>query len=407
MAVANKNLLGVDLPFWEALNAAPAASAAGVSIDGDGIRYVYCLFSQTAFWRFCSWTNTWQQLASPPAGTLGTGTAIRYVVDFGGQSNGVVYGSVWALISNGVAAPTFQVYDIATNAWTAKVVTNLPATFGTDAALVCPEPNSNGYTGAYHAGVITTVTAGATAAISATAITVVALPFALPAGAVLNFGTLAAPVYAVLTAAAAAAAISITVAPLVAAVNSGAVAYYYDHFYLVGNNGTVMYRYSISGNAWALTSANSGTPALVAVTAAVGAGCAIRFLPAVDPNALFIFRGTATATVYKYSLLTNTIAAVVFQPVTETFTAGTVYAVRADAQGRALKVLIQKDATSRIFEFNPVTLRLDPASTQWLLPQGAAVVGDKMTIMKTPDGIEFLYFLLNTSANFVRSPMLP
>ena len=79
--------------------------------------------------------------------------------------------------------------------------------------------------------------------------------------------------YVVLTASAAASATSITVAAINYSLESGATAYYYDHMYMVGNNATVMYRYSVSGNAWATT--NASAVAIPAVTGSVGGGCTI------------------------------------------------------------------------------------------------------------------------------------
>jgi hypothetical protein len=130
MAVANNMLTTLDLPMWEILLTTPAASAAGVCTccdpRGTG-RYVYILISATSFWRYDTWANSYQQLASPPGGTLGVGTCMCFDVSTG---------RVWALITNGSAAPTWQYYDPATNTWTSRSVVNLPATFGTEGALV-------------------------------------------------------------------------------------------------------------------------------------------------------------------------------------------------------------------------------------------------------------------------------
>ena len=132
MALTNNNIAIIDLPTWEVLQplvaGAGAAATPGILCNdkrGTG-RYIYYLFSAASFWRYDTYSNTYQQLASPPAGTTGAGTALVYdpSKDY-----------VWALISNGTVAPTWQYYNCATNTWTARSVTNLPATFGTDAAL--------------------------------------------------------------------------------------------------------------------------------------------------------------------------------------------------------------------------------------------------------------------------------
>lgn len=274
----NNALRMVDQLVWEQLNFLPANSAAGSCIADDNDRYIYYLISATSFWRIDTWgLSTPQQLANPTGGTVGAGTNITFVKEIGTQVQGVVYGSIYAIISSGVGLPVYNKYDCGTNVWSALSVTGLPATFGTDAYLQCPEPAKNGYAGGYHTGVLTIVnTTGATA--GATALPVTALPFALPSGAVLNFGTATAPLWAVLTAAAAAAATSITVSPLIATIGT-AIAYYYDDIFLVGNTLTQMYRYRITTNTWATTSANTANPALPAITAAVGAGNSLRYTP--------------------------------------------------------------------------------------------------------------------------------
>lgn len=135
MAITNNNTVIIDLPTWEVLQplvgGAGAAATPGILVnDKRGTdRFIYYLFSAASFWRYDTYANTYQQLASPPAGTTGAGTAMIF-----DPSNSYI----WALISNGAVAPTWQYYNITTNAWTARSVTNLPATFGTDAALSHP-----------------------------------------------------------------------------------------------------------------------------------------------------------------------------------------------------------------------------------------------------------------------------
>lgn len=409
MPVTNNNKVIIDQPVWEQLNFAPAASAAGVCLVDDIERFIYVLFSATSFWRFDTWGGTWQQLANPPGGTLGAGTCMQFTKMLGDQfpvsSTGIIYGSVLALITSGTGAPTWQRYNIATNSWTALSVTNLPATFGTDGTIAFPSPAMNNYTGGYHAGVLQTITATAAAAVNATTISVSALPTALPINAVLNFGTTATPKYAVLTAAAAAAATSITVRPLNVALIGTETALWYDHLYLIGNNATQMYRYTLSSNAWSTTSANAGNPALPAVTAASGAGGALKWLPGDNTDRLVCVRGAASSSVYLYNLVANTWSTLTFHPSTETFTTGTCYGVEQDATFKPVRLLIQKDSTNRIYRLDITKGTMTPIATQWLLSQGAAVVGDKASIIATQDNIQFFYFLLNTSSSFVRSPL--
>ena len=211
--------------------------------------------------------------------------------------------------------------------------------------------------------------------------------------------------YVVLTASASAGATSLTVAPLLNSIGSGDVSYYYGQMYLIGNNATVMYRYNLGANAWATTSANSGNPALPTVAGACGAGCAIKWQTSYNPNKLTIIRGNASASIYQYDLVNNTMSTLTVQPATETFTTGTSVAIRSIG-GKRGKLLIQKDATTRIYEFDPIQRNIMPKLTQFLYPASTAVVGDKSCCVTSPDGIEFYYNLLHSSNGFLRCAMI-
>lgn len=403
--MANNNKVLIDQPMWEQLVNTPAASAAAVALVDDNERFIYTLISAVSFWRYDTWAGTWQQLASPPGGTLAAGSCLRYVKQIGTQLLGEVYGSVFAFMAAG-ASVTFYRYDIATNTWSAALsVVNIPAAFGTDGRLICPEPMLNAYQGGYHSAVALNTITTTGAAQGATALPCTALPLALPAGAVLNFGTAAAPLWAVLTAAAAASATSLTVAPLIATIGA-ATAYFYADMFLFGNNATAVYRYNFAANAWATTSANAGNPAIPAVTAALGAGHVACWLPGSgDANALdriIIFRGTATSAFYEYSLTNNTFSTIAVNPATETFTTGSCSGIRW-TNSKAAKLLLQKDATGRILEFTRPNLRLTPKATQYLMASGAALVGDRMSVLSTTDGIEYCYLWPSTSSFFLRT----
>jgi hypothetical protein len=129
MTTVNNNKPVIDTPIFQQMTPPPAAVAAGVCMTGDSVRFLYALFSATSFWRYDCQADAWQQLANPPGGTLGVGTCLQW-----DSANS----RLWALITNGVATPTFQYYDPTTNTWTARSVTNLPATFGTDGNMAMP-----------------------------------------------------------------------------------------------------------------------------------------------------------------------------------------------------------------------------------------------------------------------------
>ena len=211
--------------------------------------------------------------------------------------------------------------------------------------------------------------------------------------------------WAVLTAAAAASATSLTVAALRVGIPSGATAGYYGNMYLVGNNATVMYRYNIGANAWYTTSANSGNPAIPAVSGAVGTGCALKWLPAYNADKLWCLRGNGTANVYIYDLVANTWSTETFYPNTETFTTGTTVASR-DVGGKQGTLLIQKDATMRIYEGVPYRNTLECKLRQNVYPASTAVVGDKSCVITSFDGMDYYYMLVPSSTAFLRALLI-
>ena len=235
------------------------------------------------------------------------------------------------------------------------------------------------------------------ASAGATTLIVGPLIRALPAGAVITVRQKAC-----LTAAPAANATSITVAPLYASIAANQQAAYYDNIYLIGHAATQMYRYKISTNTWSTTSANITNPALPAITGAVGAGCALEWLSAYGVQYLWCLRGGATATAYRYDLESNAAwSTETYYPATETFTTGTSVATRSIGNKQG-SLVIQKDATMRFFEGYPPLNSMLPKGTQWLYPTSTAVVGNRMAIITSPDGVEFLYYLLHSSTALVR-----
>ena len=211
--------------------------------------------------------------------------------------------------------------------------------------------------------------------------------------------------WAVLTATAALNATSLTVTALRVGIASASTAGYYGNMYLIGNNATVVYRYNIGGNAWATTSANSGNPAIAALTGSAGLGCALKWLPAFYPDKLWCLRGGATNAIYIYDLVANSWTTETYYPSSETFTTGTMVAAR-DINGKQATLLIQKDSTMRIYEGVPYRNTLIPKLNQWLYPTSTAVVGDKSCVLTTPDGVDFYYMLLHSSPAFVRCALI-
>jgi ABC-type multidrug transport system fused ATPase/permease subunit len=202
-----------------------------------------------------------------------------------------------------------------------------------------------------------------------------------------------------LTAAAIAGATSITISACQYTIQSGATALYYDHMYMVGNNATVMYRYQVGTNAWATT--NASAVAIPAVTGAVGGGCGIKWLPSYDADKLYIVRGNGTANIYTYSLSGNTFATQTFYPSTETYTTASAHTARSIA-GKGYSIISSKEATMRIYEYDPSLSRLHPKMNQWLYPTGAAVQGDRATCLRsTDDKVEFITLMAGSDSSSV------
>lgn len=465
----NRARVGLDRIFFEQVEFAKATGIAGTSIADDGVRFIYAMIATSAtaatFWRYDTWWGGWQQLATPATTTITLGKII-YTEAIGKQLNGQTFGSILSLQANGTAAYWYR-YDVATNTWSTLSITNVPAAFGTDAYCVYPGPQANNYEGGYHTNALKQITTSAVAASGATSVSVSALPIALLADTVLDFGlaelTLTADadvgsntltvsafprdiaagtvfrskngfrvivrtaytaggttiavypikkdldagqviwrrIKAVLTAGAALSATSVTVSGVMVSLLNGDTGYYYDNIYLIGNNATQMYRYSVSGNAWSTTSANSGTPALPAITGACGAGCAIKWMPLYYPDRLYIVRGTATANIYYYDMQTNTMATATYYPATETFTTGSMVAARSIG-GKNASLLVYQNATNKWFEFNPLLADMTPYAESWQFADGTAVVGDRICCMTTPDGIETIFFLQHSSSSLLK-----
>jgi hypothetical protein len=299
---------GIDLPVYQWLRSLPVASAAGACMctDERGTnRFIYMLLGAASFWRYDTYTDTFQQLASPPTVSFVAGVAMCF-----DPSQGTA-GYVW-LFGPLTASPwaMFAYYDIAANAWTSRnAPTGLGAAWSIDAAL---------------AHTCTTYNAGGTD----------------------------------------------------------------DYIYLIGNNSTTWYRFSITGNAW--------TSMATALTAAAGAGCSIHWVYGYNTDRLYIIRATATATVYYYTIATPSMNTLTYQPSSETFTTGSMAAY--DGVNR---IYIVKDATHRMYYLQLDTAIMYPGGL-WPYTSGTAMVGDGLTRIVTPDNAVFLYYRRQTGTEFWR-----
>jgi len=300
---------GIDLPVYQWMRFLPVTSAAGASMCTDlrgTHRYIYMLLGAASFWRYDTWTDSYQQLTSPPTHLFAAGVSLCF------DPSGGTEGYVWLSAPLG-SSPwhVFAYYDIATNTWTSRAaVSGLGAAFGTDADLchTCSTYNTAGND---------------------------------------------------------------------------------DFIYLIGNNSTTWYRYSISGNSWTAMS-----PVL---PAAAGAGCSLIWAYGYNTDRLYYLRATATSALYIFTISTSTWSAdIAYGYKFETFTTGTV--VTYDGLNR---MYIVKDATHRIYYYQ---LNEDKLYIGGMLPytSGTAIVGDGFVYVKTPDGAEYLYFRRHSGTEFWR-----
>ncbi len=422
------------------------------------------------FWRYDAWGDTWQQLATPATQTGTVANMVftnNMGGQWSGRTFGAIYlfvgngttcylykydiaTNTWssALSTTNVPAafatdcylmhpgPSRNNYEGGYHSGTLRTITaSSAAAVGATSISVSATSEAMAIGTRLRFGTFA-VTVGAAASRGATSLTVAALPQGIAQGAILmlpngtdialssaasagattisifplqkeiaNGTVITVEQFAVLTSAAAAAATSLTVSPLLFSISNSSTALYYGNLYLIGNNATQLYRYNIGGNAWSTTSSNSGNPAFPALPGSAGTGCSLKWLPAFSPSKLWILRGGATATTYIYDIDANTVTTETYYPSTETFTTGTTVASR-DIGGKQSTLLIQKDATMRIFEGNPAKNTLEPKLTQWKYPTGTAVVGDRSLCLRSPDGIEYYYLMLHSSTGFLRATLI-
>lgn len=186
----NRAIVGLDRIFFEQIEFAKATGVAGTSIADDGVRFIYAMLATSAtaatFWRYDAWWGGWQQLATPPTTTITVGK-IFFVESIGKQRSGQTFGSIFSFQSNATVSYLYR-YDISTNAWSTLSIATVPAAFGTDVYCVFPEPRMNNYEGGYHTNALAQITTSSAASTGATSVPVSALPGALIADTVLDFG---------------------------------------------------------------------------------------------------------------------------------------------------------------------------------------------------------------------------
>lgn len=102
----------VDLPVWDWMRFAPVATSAVTALcGGEGRDERYLYYIAGTFWRYDTWTDGWQQLASPPIASS-VACSLRYVAGGGYRGNVLSTPSSTTLRIAGLTAQTLKDYRI-------------------------------------------------------------------------------------------------------------------------------------------------------------------------------------------------------------------------------------------------------------------------------------------------------
>lgn len=318
-------------------------------------------------------------------------------------------GSVW-VFNPGAGAVGFSCYDRATNAWTARSVTGLPTTFGTDGKLVATGGATSGP--GWQGFVNSTATAGAASTLTDTAKTWPVNGWANSQVRIVS-GTGAGQIRSIASNTA-----NVLTVSAAWAVNPDATSVYRieghgNYIYLMGNNAVTLYRYDRSVNAWstlAPTTARGGN---------AGAGFTANWIDGIEDEDwtsetygthygtivrqpgryIYSLRGAGSSTLDVYDIAESKwINDLPYAMKQETFATG------SSAVDLGGYIYIQKDITGRIYRFDVAKNVLKPF-VQSPIPSGAAVVGDKIFMTTYVEGatrVNYLYALGSTRSELTR-----
>lgn len=322
----------------------------------------------------------------------------------------VFSGSVWFLDA-GAGAIGFSVYDRATNAWTARSVTNLPTTWATDGQLVSTLSRVSNRNQGFVTG--TSTGTNSTTTLNDTGKT-------WPTNGFTNYqvritaGTGIGQIRTISSNTGTALTVSVAWTVIPDATSVYRVEGNDDYMYLIGNNAVTLYRYVISTNTWSTL-----TPT-AARSAAPGPGNTMHWVDAVQDSTwsdgtystfnsagtirqngryLYSFRANGTGSLDIYDIALNTwYSSTAYGNIQETFTTGS---CGADMDGY---IYLQKDATSRIYRFDVANNVLEPFAFNFV-PQSSQITGQKMALTLFKEGasrLTYLYTLPHSRADFTR-----
>ena len=135
--------------------------------------------------------------------------------------------------------------------------------------------------------------------------------------------------------------------------------------------------------------------------AATGVGCSLEYLYNTSTKQkgryMFGMRGGNTNYMYLYDITSNTWEVLNQSPSSEAFTTGTMTAYDGDD-----RIYIQRDQTGRVLYYDLSDNNIYSYNT---VPFGmsTASFGNKMSILKTEDGLKFLYMPRHSGSEFWRS----
>lgn len=319
----------------------------------------------------------------------------------------VYSGSLW-LWNAGTSAVGFSVYDVATNAWTAKSVTGMPTAWGTTGQLVATLGAAKSFavgTSTVGNSTTTLINTSKTWGTNMWANHQVRITSGTGKGQIRLVSSNTTTTLTV--------SVAWTVTPDATSVYS--IEGNDDVFYLFGNNAVTAYKYTVSTNAWVTLA-----PTAVRSAALGGGGTAdwIDNAPNWDNEVIvnhystvvfkqngryiYSFRGAGSSGLDIYDIAANTwISTVSYGNQQETFTTGS---SAVDLDGF---IYYTKESTGRIFKFDVNGNKLIPLATNTtqVALGGTVVEGDKLFILPFVDGttkINFMYAIRHSATELVR-----
>lgn len=175
-----------------------------------------------------------------------------------------------------------------------------------------------------------------------------------------------------------------------------------DSIYLVGNNATTIYQYSIANNTWTALLGAGGVRG-----AAPGAGVTLDWIASRSTDFLYSIRGAGTRNIDRYQISNDTWADVLYQPpeattAPETFGVGTCAAPDTVTPG----IAIYRDATMRLRELRfatTTTVRPELGTLGTFTgTDGVAHLGQALVTIRSADGTIWFYFAKHSQNTFMR-----